>query len=319
MPPGGPLGGRVTLATAPAPAPTLHERRAAYWQTREQGREAEAVTLWSAYLLWQLVPGNLTLPPSAFLAYMCEGREESPGNLYNTLDRGRALSLGYAGSLTRLAQIGRALRSGLTRAEIDALTPDELAERLRRHALTAAQDAAAALAPVQERTRALLRDADPTAPTAPPEADALNLSVLEVLPAPLYRAAVQAVQTGDVTALSDLNEATKPPTFGDWAKQRGRCRVCGRLARPGDVLDLHHEQIAGAETRRRDGGPEVLTALHRACHIPQPFSDRVTAHSKAEGVGNDPAKLAALLWHLASEHARYQAFIRGEPDPAEDA
>lgn len=149
------------------PAPPLQERRAAYWQAREQGREAEAVTLWSAYLLWQLVPGNLTLPPSAFLAFMCEGHEESPGTLYNTLDRGRALSLGYAGSLTRLAQVGRALRTGIPRAEVDALSPAELAARLRVQRLSESESAARTLAPLRERTRDLLREADPTAHSRP--------------------------------------------------------------------------------------------------------------------------------------------------------
>lgn len=301
----------MTLPALTTPAPHS-DLRAEFWASRTRNREAEARLLWAAFLRWQLEPGNRDAPPWAFLVWLCEGQDASPGSLYNTFDRSRALASGYSGSLTRLAQIGRALRSGLTRAEIDALTPDELAERLRRHALTAAQDAAAALAPVQERTRALLRDADPTAPTAPPEADALNLSVLEVLPAPLYRAAVQAVQTGDVTALSDLNEATKPPTFGDFLKQRGTCYVCGQPATGGTVLDLHHTRVGEHEARRNDGGPETLVGVHRACHVPVPFSDRVTAHSRAFAVGRDADALARLVEYLTTEHARYGRFIRGE-------
>ena len=308
-----------SVILAPAPAPTLQERRAAYWQARERGREAEAVTLWSAYLLWQLVPGNLTLPPSAFLAYMCEGREESPGTLYNTLDRGRALSLGYSGSLTRLAQIGRALRTGIPRAEVDALSPAELAARLRVQRLSDSESAARALTPLRERTRDLLREADPTAPTAPTEADALNLEALELLaervPA-LYRAAVQATQTGEVSLLADLAAATRPPTWGEWAKARGRCWVCGRVPEGGGVHDLHHVAYGGHEART-DAAPQVLVPVHRACHIPQPGSLTPTAHSRPLAVGQDAAALARLLAYLAAEHARYEAWIRGETAPQE--
>lgn len=168
---------------------------------------------------------------------------------------------------------------------------------------------------MQEATRAHLADADPQAPTTALEADALNLSALEVIQEHLtgvYRAAVTVVQTGDVEALSDLSTATKPPEFYAWSKQYGRCWVTGRLPERGEIFDLHHVAFGGHEARRNDGGQEILVPVSRAAHIPQPFSDTVTAHSRAFTVGRDPDRLAALIEYLTAERERYTRWIRGE-------
>jgi len=224
---------------------------------------------------------------------------------------GRALQLGYSGNLTRLAQIGSALRRGLTRSEVDTLTPAQLSERLRNLILSESESKKTLMAPALERSRALLRDADPDAPTHPVEADALNLAVLEALPAPIYRAAVRAAQGEDASGLDDLAAATLPPRYGDFAKRRGHCWVCGALPEGSEVFDLHH--VAHGDTEARiDNRPHVLVSVHRRCHIPQPFSDGETAHSRAFSVHSDPARLSTLLDYLQTEHARYERWICGE-------
>ncbi|WP_161884435.1 hypothetical protein [Deinococcus alpinitundrae] len=296
-------------------APTLQDRRAAFWQTRETGRHAEAVAIWSAYLAWQLAPGNLNRPPSVYLNWLVEGQEDAPGvgSLYDAFDRGRALQLGYSGNLTRLAQIGSALRRGLTRSDVDSLTPTQLNERLRNLILSESESKKTVLTPALERSRALLRDADPDAPTHPVEADALNLAVLEALPAPIYRAAVRAAQGEDASGLSDLAAATLPPRYGDFAKRRGHCWVCRELPQDNEVFDLHHVAYGNAEART-NAHAEVLVSVHRRCHIPQPFGDTQTAHSRTFSVHSDPARLSALLDYLQTEHARYERWIRGESE-----
>lgn len=300
--------------SAPARLPSIEQAREAWWQFRSGNRLEEAERLWAAWLHWQMLAENQGRYAWDFLAWWADG-QGNPGSLYNTLDRGRALACGYSGSLTELALRGRAMRNDLPRSETDALSVPELEARLRRKILSESESAADALAGYQGRTRELLAEADPQAPTAPTEADALNLSALEVLATVtpgVFRAAVQAAQTGDVGALLDLGEATKPPRKAEWMKLRGRCRICGRVAQGGEILDLHHERLGEREARPGDETPEILSGVHRACHIPQPFSDRQTAHSRLHTVGNDPARLVEALLHQAREDARYQAFIRGE-------
>lgn len=294
-----------------APARTLEMERAAYWQGRERLRRDRlrlAADTWNLYLRWAV--GQQGGPLPVFFEWLTEGRQEGTGNQYAYADSGRAQLAGYTGKHSDLQLIGRALRTGWTRAQIDALSLTDLREALRVQKREEAEAAQAVLSPLQDHARTLIADADPQAPTGITERNALALLVLDVLPPAILRAAVRAAQGEDATDLSNLGAAVQPPTFGEWAKLRGTCWVCQQTSSGGEIFDLHHVAYGGFDART-EAHAEIVVPVHRRCHVPQPFSAAQTAHSRAHSMHSDPLRLVALLDYLQTEHGRYERWIRG--------
>lgn len=304
----------MSEVTHPARLSPAEQAKQQFWQFEALTKAARAAKLGEAFEARRRERPDDSA--NGILTWLTEGQEVSPGALYNLLYLHRAQTAGFlAGSLMYLYAVGYLLHQTVKPpAELELMDPEAVKQLAADHKRGTRGANAAALAPAQQATRDALTANVPDAPRHPVEQDALNLEALSVIEAKLpavYRAAVHAAQTGEVDALDELGEAVRPMGKRAWLKQFGRCRVCGEVARPGEILDLHHEQLGEREARPNNDAPEVLSAVHRACHIPAPFSDRVTIHSRALSVGNDPARLVALLEHLASEDERYEKYIRG--------
>lgn len=291
------------------------QAKARFGQVRRGGKLAEAEALGLALDARRRERPNDTL--NALLTWLTEGLDVSISSAYNSAYLNLALDAGFPrhASLMYLYAAGYLLHQTVRpAAELVVMDPEAVKQLAADHKRGQREANAAALAPAQQATREALVQNVPDAPRHPVEQDALNLEALSVIEAKLpavYRAAVHAAQTGEVDALDELGEAVRPMGKRAWLKQFGRCRVCGEVAQPGEILDLHHEQIGQREARPNDDAPEVISAVHRACHIAQPFSDRPVVHSSALSIGNDPEKLIALLEHLAREDERYEKYIRG--------
>lgn len=261
---------------------------------------------------------------------------------------GNLTELQFMGRLMRpphgwtAAQVREALRDGLTRAyrlslgladdqpdEVDALSSEsEVTAHLTAQGWTAREVRHARLRTLKTRlgiereevdapltqatatTRALLTRTDPTAPTAPREADLLAHQTLHVLAQDdpqRFQAAVSAAQHG-----APLPGTDKPLRFVDWGKQHGHDYVTGDLPAPGEVLDGHHLPIGEAEARSAVQ-PHVIVFSKRARHIPQPGGP-ITAHSRLFTARTREGATYALLYRAVQE-ARYEAHIRQDVDP----
>ncbi len=344
--------------------PTAAARREAWWATKHANRAEEDATLWAEMVAWQTDPDHLGKPISHFTAFWCEGTTEAPASLLNALDRHRARTAGYTGSLTDLAQYGRALRKGwtperireteaaglriflrawLTLTESDPHPVDDAdpadvpgiltgaglssaeVRKVRFEALEAAlrvqrKEETATLTQAQEGARALLARIDPFAPSAPQEADTLYLQATQLLARENpqdFQAALRIVQAGTPDG-SEAGEAfklesRKPLRRVEFLKLHGHDFVTGDLPRPGQVRDAHHVALMEGEARSQVQ-PHVLVAVDRSTHIPQPFSTQVTAHSRAFTARTREGVTYALLYTAVLD-ARWEAHVRGEPDP----
>lgn len=299
-----------------APATIAEQAKERFGQVNRGGKLDAAAALGVAVAARRKERPNDTL--NALLTWLTDGLEVSISSAYNSFYLYLALNAGYSehAALMYLYAVGYCLHQSVRpAAELELMDPEAVKLLAAEHKASIRASNAAALAPTREATREALTANVPDAPRHPVEQDALNLEALTVIEAKLpsiYRAAVHAAQTGDVGALDELGEAVRPMGFYTWAKQFGRCWVTGRTPEPGEVFDLHHVQVAGHETRRRDGGQDILVPVSRAAHIPQPFGTTDTAHSSAYSVGNDPAKLTALLEYIVSERDRFGRWERGE-------
>lgn len=297
--------------THPAPLSPAEQAKAQFGQVRRGGKLAEAEALGLALDARRRERPNDTL--NALLTWLTEGLDISISSAYNAAYLSLALDAGFPrhASLMYLYAAGYLLHQTVRPADELRLMDPEAVKQLAAKHKTAQRDAnAAALAPAQQATREALTANVPDAPRHPVEQDALNLEALTVIEAKLpavYRAAVHAAQTGDVGALDELGEATRPLSYIGWGKAHGDCWICGK--RPnGTAHDAHHVAYGNHHARRRDG-PQKFAYVCRACHIPQPFSHTNTAHSSAYSVGMDPDRLVALMEYDERQRQRWEEFI----------
>lgn len=107
-----------------------------------------------------------------------------------------------------------------------------------------------------------------------------------------------------------IANAAPPLSYLFFLKRYGVCWVCGKPPKErGYDLHAHHVAFAGHEARRNDGGPEKFAGACPQCHIPQPFSERVTAHSSAFSIGMNPERMADFMEYDAAHVDAYQAKI----------
>lgn len=251
----------------------------------------------------------------------------SATGLFAYLYSGAALTAGFTpANLTQGEQIGKALDRlslppDVVRGHIEAGNLAEVVAAHRSPTTTVRVTAETkdVLDDAAQRARATLNTeglSDPEARAILPKAWTnsseqikdflLRLGNGDVDPTRTYIVEAEEARPG-----APVKPAAAPVDYGSWAKLNAPCYVCQRTpAESGYPHHLHHVALGEHEARPNDEvTPEVLVAACARCHIPEPFSDRVTAHSRAYLFRRDPDMLIALLHYNARCWTAYQRAI----------
>lgn len=253
------------------------------------------------------------------------GKNRSVNGLYHYLYAGCADDAGFSFPDLDAGQlIGKALdRLGrspeVVQSHLDAGNLAEVVAKSRAPTTTLRMttESKGTLDATMERTRALVET------TGMSDAEIRSLPLRALDPeqtSPHFADFVVLAANGEI----DLNEyriekitpgqthktAGHPVSYIYFLKKYGVCWVCGKPPKErGYDLHAHHVAFAGHEARRNDGGPEKFAGACPQCHIPQPFSERVTAHSSAFSIGMNPRRMADFMEYDAAHVNAYQAKI----------
>ena len=311
----------MTLAaTLPSQRRSLDDEIAGVRDEVLAGQQATRATIERMHRAWVAYQQARSTSETDFLRAATPDFERPNGTIngkyVDWLNAGHAWHAGRTETrISEAALLGRAHRKhGLTWAQVDALLQKGGHAALRTHlskrgatstTTRRLTDTAAA------RLDAIVSDLRKVrgAPQDDLSLRSLAVELPTVLPFSLVQASLQAVQTGDRTALDDLAAAVRHEDLISYWKRAHGCLVCAARAH----THAHHLRI-GENTAR---GNTYLVVLCDAHHIPRPGGTDDVAHSRA-WVGRHFGTFEALALRREAIILAYSAHVAGSEteDPA---
>lgn len=246
-------------ATTQNPLDLRREQIGSRFEASHRDRIGIGKLMWELWLDWRQVhPGASR---HQYLQWLNVGMYS--GNLYQYMDAGLAASGEWeASTLGSMAEIGRAIRQGMTEDQIAAhLANGDLSEALSKRD----PDAEATPGQIRQDAHAALRKVSEIENLAAEELDIRGHALLAVMPTSMLEAANRAVQTGQSVpdAVAEVvRETFSRLAFYDWIHQQP-CGICGVTAN----IEAHHvlmpalpEKVAGRRNH------DALIALCRYHH-----------------------------------------------------